>query len=173
MLIWLFLSGHYDLFHILLGVASVVLILLMNRPREPASSQLLQAMRWGRVLLYLPWLIKEMVLSALYVMRVVLAPRMPLNPHLIRFKSEQPNDVAKVILGNSITLTPGTLTIDINQQEFVVHALTYPLATGLLNETMQTKVARLFTDNPGKMVFDTRTTQSGRKLAGITGTPES
>lgn len=172
MLLWLFLSGHYDLFHIFLGVASVVLILVMNRRRESASSQLLQSIRWGRVLRYLPWLIKEMVLSALYVMRVVLAPRMPLNPHLVSFKSAQPNDVAKVILGNSITLTPGTLTIDIDQQEFVVHALTYSLATGLLNETMQTKVASLFTDNPGKMVFDGRTSQSGRHLGGIVGTPE-
>ncbi len=156
MLVWLLLSGHYDLFHILLGVLSVILILLMNRPRESASPQLLQSVRWGRVLLYVPWLIKEMVLSALYVMRVVWAPRMPLDPRLLRFKSSQPNDVAKVILGNSITLTPGTLTVDLGQQEFLVHALTHKLGSGLLNGTMQTKVASLFTDHPGAMVFDVR-----------------
>ncbi len=161
MLVWLFLSGHYDLFHILLGVVSVILILAMNRPRESDAPQLLQSIRWGRVLLYVPWLIKEMVLSALHVVRVVLAPRMPLDPHLVRFKSFQPNDVAKVILGNSITLTPGTLTVDIGQQEFLVHALTHKLATGLLNGTMQTKVASLFTDHPGEMVCDVRMIPSG------------
>ena len=156
MLVWLLLSGHYDLLHILMGLISVVLILFMNRPRESDSPQLLRLMRWWRVLLYVPWLIKEMVLSALYVVRIVLAPRMPLDPHLVRFKSSQPNDVAKVILGNSITLTPGTLTVDIGQQEVLVHALTHKLAYGLLNGTMQTKVASLFTDHPGEMVFDVR-----------------
>ncbi len=172
MLLWLFLSGHYDPFHILLGVGSVILILVMNR-RRTGSPQLLRSMHLGRVLLYLPWLIKEMVLSALHVVRVVLAPRMPLNPHLVSFKSAQPNDVAKVILGNSITLTPGTLTINIEQQEFVVHALTYPLAAGLLNGTMQARVASLFTGDLENMVFDARTTQTVGSLGGRAGIPES
>lgn len=164
MLSWLVLSGHYDLFHLLLGVGSVLLILAMNRRRESASAQMLTSTRWLQLLSYLPWLIKEMVLSALHVARVVLSPHMRLDPCLVRFRSEQPNEVAKVILGNSITLTPGTLTVDIDGEEFLVHALTRTLAGGLLDQTMQEKVASLFTDCPGRMVFDDYTDHGERTL---------
>jgi multicomponent Na+:H+ antiporter subunit E len=159
MALWLLMSGHYDAFHIALGVASVCLVLAMNFRTAlslPESRVEAGSPRWTRIILYLVWLMKEMILSGLYVARVVLTPRMPLSPCLVRFKSAQPNDIAKVILGNSITLTPGTLTLDIDQQEYLVHALTRTTAEGLLNPTMQTKVARLFTDNPGNMVFETQ-----------------
>jgi multicomponent Na+:H+ antiporter subunit E len=157
--LWLLLSGHYDAFHIALGVGSVGVVLAMNSRSSLSraeSGDQAGPPRWTRIILYLFWLMKEMILSGLYVARVVLTPRMPLSPCLVRFKSAQPNDIAKVILGNSITLTPGTLTLEIEQQEYLVHALTRNTAEGLLNVTMQTKVARLFTDNPENMVFETR-----------------
>jgi multicomponent Na+:H+ antiporter subunit E len=157
MALWLLMSGIYDGFHIGLGVLSVILVLLLNFRfafPSPDTAETGQP-HWGRILLYLPWLVKEMVLSGLHVARVVLTPRMPLDPRLIRFKSKQPNDVARVILGNSITLTPGTLTVDMGKEEYLIHALTRATAEGLLNESMQTRVARLFVDNPEQMVFET------------------
>ena len=164
MVLWVLLSGHYDVFHIGLGVLSVVLVIAMNRYRAPLLKDSPESVpRWSRVILYIPWLTVEMIKSALYVAKIVLSPSMPISPCLIRFKSEQPNEIAKVILGNSITLTPGTLTIDIGEQEFLVHALTETTAQGLLNETMQTKVARLFTDEPKNMVFDARRVPSTKR----------
>jgi multicomponent Na+:H+ antiporter subunit E len=75
---------------------------------------------------------------------------------MVRFKSRQPGDLARVILGNSITLTPGTQTIMIDGDEYLVHALTPTTAEGLLGGTMQTKVARLFVDQPADMVTESR-----------------
>jgi multicomponent Na+:H+ antiporter subunit E len=156
MTLWILLSGHFDWFHLALGVLSVGLVVAINRPQGflPREDAALVDLNFRRLLLYIPWLGKEMVLSALHVARVTLSPRMPLAPDMIIFKSEQPNDMARMILGNSITLTPGTLTVDLDQQQFLVHALTPTTAEGLLNGTMQEKVARLFTRRPGKMVFD-------------------
>ncbi len=159
---WLLLSGIYDPFHVALGGVSVALVLLLNsrQTSEVGPVQAGQSPRWGRIFLYLPWLLIKMVLSGLHVARVILTPRMPLDPGLIRFKSAQPNDVARVVLGNSITLTPGTLTVDIGKEEYLVHALTRATAKGLLDTSMQTRVARLFVDDPKEMVFDRRIVQS-------------
>jgi multicomponent Na+:H+ antiporter subunit E len=159
MALWLLLSGHYDVFHLALGVLSVGLVIGINRRppsvvcrEEPTEARL----RLRRLALYIPWLFLEMVLSSLHVARVVLSPRPPLSPRMVRFKSRQPGDLARVILGNSITLTPGTLTIMIDGDEYLVHALTPTTAEGLLTGTMQTKVARLFVDQPADMVTESR-----------------
>ncbi|HVR34897.1 MAG TPA: Na+/H+ antiporter subunit E [Methylomirabilota bacterium] len=155
--LWLLLSGQYDAFHIALGVLSVGLVIGINRHLPPVvcrDDPPEARLRLWRLALYLPWLFLEMVLSSLHVARVVLSPRPPLSPRMVRFKSRQPGDFARVILGNSITLTPGTLTITIEGDEYLVHALTPTTASGLLSGTMQTKVARLFLDEPADMVTE-------------------
>ena len=163
LVVWLLLSGHYDVMHISLGVASVGLVLFMNRkyyhetPAGPAGNARL---RWGRFALYLPWLLWQMILSALQVARVVFSPRNSLQPVMVHFRSEQPNESASVILGNSITLTPGTLTLDIAGDEYAIHCLSARTEVGLLDGSMQRRVARLFVDQPGKMVFAVRRERS-------------
>jgi len=125
---WVILSGMYDLFHLSLGAASVILVVLLNRrvislnfySQERSNA----SFRIHRLLVYIPWLIWEMVLSSIQVAVIILSPKMPINPSIIRFKVRLPNMTSKVILGNSISLTPGTLTIDIEGDEFLVHALT-------------------------------------------------
>ena len=166
--LWLMLSGIYDGFHVSLGVISVTVVLILSRRSNTRPTVFVdadQTLHWGRIFLYFPWLVKEMVLSGLHVARVVLMPRMPLNPSLIRFKSAQPNDVARVVLGNSITLTPGTLTVDMGPQEYLVHALTDATAAGLLDGKMQTRVARLFVNETENMVFDIRIVRSMASVA--------
>ncbi len=150
---WLLLSGLFDLFHLSLGAISVILVLLINR-REEMKEVDRFPIKLTRLLIYLAWLAKEMILSAVHVARVVIAPRMPLDPVLIRFKSKQPNDLARVLLANSITLTPGTLTIDLSGDDFLVHSLTRNTADGVTNGVMQEKVARMFVNEPGVFISD-------------------
>jgi multicomponent Na+:H+ antiporter subunit E len=147
MIIWIVLSGFYDAFHLGLGVLSVILVLLMNPPVSAPGEFTTTRPRWGRVLLYLPWLGLEMVLAAVEVARVVLPPTMPLSPRLVRFRSPRLNDFARVVLGNSITLTPGTLTVDIDGDEYLVHALTESAARELEGGRMQARVAGLFAES--------------------------
>jgi multicomponent Na+:H+ antiporter subunit E len=157
--LWLLLSGHYDVFHIALGVLSVGIVFWLNRkirrlPIAAVASQPDAHLRPLRLLAYCVWLPVQILKSALYVAYVVLHPHLPISPVVVRFRSQQPNLFAQMILGNSITLTPGTLTVHIQGDEFVVHALTRSTAQDLLDGSMQTKVARLFVDDPGPMVFD-------------------
>jgi multicomponent Na+:H+ antiporter subunit E len=156
--LWLGLSGHYDTFHVALGVLSVVIILWLNRKirRLPVAPNQVPArleIHLFRLLAYFVWLPVQIFLSAVYVAKVVLSPRLPIQPQMVRFRSAQPNAFAQTILANSITLTPGTLTVDLEGDEFVIHSLTTDTTEGLLEGTMQSKVARLFVDGPGPMVF--------------------
>jgi len=125
---WIFLSGIYDIFHISLGIISVILVIMLNRRilglQFYSQEKINTSLRFHRLFVYIPWLIWEMLLSSIQVAVIILSPKMPVNPSIVRFKVKLPNMTSKVILGNSISLTPGTLTIDIEGDEFLVHALT-------------------------------------------------
>lgn len=117
-----------------------------------------------RLLFYIPWLIWEIIVASLQVAYLVLHPRIPVDPCIVRFKARLPNPVAKVILGNSITLTPGTLTINIDEDEFTVHALTEYSAESIIRDTMPRRVARLFQKRPQSVVDDVRILKSKKAL---------
>ncbi|MDO9585009.1 MAG: Na+/H+ antiporter subunit E, partial [Syntrophales bacterium] len=83
---------------------------------------------------------------------VVLHPRCPIDPALLRFKTTLGNTSSKVILGNSITLTPGTITLEIAQDEFLVHALMDISSTGIIDGTLPGQVAKLYERKPGQVL---------------------
>jgi multicomponent Na+:H+ antiporter subunit E len=91
---------------------------------------------------YWPWLASQIALSALNVSRIILTPRLPISPVLIRVKMSQKSDVGKVTYANSITLTPGTISVDLEDDEILVHALTQKGATELAAGTMDRRVSR-------------------------------
>jgi multicomponent Na+:H+ antiporter subunit E len=101
------------------------------------------------LLAYLPWLCWQIVLASLEVAYLVLHPRLPIQPQLIRFRAHLPHALARLSLATSITLTPGTVTLDTHGDEFLVHALTAAGAEALLSPegdgTMQRRIAALYT----------------------------
>ena len=148
MALWLLLSGHYDGFHIGLGVLSVGIILFLNSGirRLPMGEQELfsgVAFHIVRSARYLLWLPVQIFLSGTYVAYIVLNPRMPIAPSLVRFRTAQPNVVAQMLLGNSITLTPGTLTLNIEGKVVLVHSLTKQGADDIMAGEMDRRVAAL------------------------------
>jgi multicomponent Na+:H+ antiporter subunit E len=172
MAIWLILSGHYDALHIGYGVVCTALVVWFNArmrhiamPGEEACGA--SRIRLGALILYVPWLLWQILIAAWHVAKVVLHPKMPIDPSLVRFHSKLPNVIAKVILGNSITLTPGTITVDLMGDEFLVHSLTGFTAEGLVCGDMQRKVAKLY-DPKGISEEDAcslvETIQSGRGM---------
>lgn len=144
--LWLVLSGHYDAFHVGLGAAGVALVVLLNRRlrRERAGESSLTHIRALYAPRYVLWLLKEIVLANLHIAYVILHPRLPIGPRVLAFRTNLPSEAAKVVLGNSITLTPGTFAIDIEGDQFLVHALTWRSAAGLEAGEMQGRVMRLF-----------------------------
>jgi multicomponent Na+:H+ antiporter subunit E len=147
--LWLIFSGRFDLLHISLGVISVAIVLGLNRrlarnPHFSMPGERSEPLLLRRLPGYVLWLTWQIILANLQVAYLILHPKMPINPRLLQFHTHEPTAAAKVILGNSITLTPGTLTIDIKGDRFLVHSLVPSSAESLTDGTMQTKVARLF-----------------------------
>ncbi len=121
-------------------------------------------LRFVRMLFYIPWLIWQIVVASLQVAAVVLNPKMPIDPALLRFQTKLPNTSAKVILGNSITLTPGTITIRIKKDEFLVHALMDTSSTGIINGSLPGEVAKLYEKKPEQVIRDVEIIRSGADL---------
>lgn len=147
--LWLLLSGKMDVFHVGSGVLAAVFVVWLDRKLGSATlrnGEPSLRLHVGRALLYLGWLGWQMLLATWQVGRVIVSPAMleKIDPKLVRFRSRQPQAVARVVLGNSITLTPGTLTVEVEEDVFLVHALTRDSADSLREGTMQRKVAGVF-----------------------------
>lgn len=146
---WVVLSGKFDAFHLGIGVVSAVWIaygtrhLLLRTPAiGPDDRHPLTALSWGRLLLYVPWLAWQVMLSSLQVAWLVMHPKMPISPCVVRFDTALPHELARLTLANSITLTPGTVTLDVEGDAFVVHALTTRSAAVLAPATGQGRMQR-------------------------------
>ena len=148
---WLILSGHYDPFHIGAGVVCAGLVTLLSSDLFTFGTGARSSFRIGRFALYVPWLLWEILQASLYVTWLVVRPS-GIRSRVIRFRTHLRNEVAKVVLGNSITLTPGTVTVDIEGDLFTVHALSDTAAESLLDGDMERRVAWVFgeevPDNP-------------------------
>ncbi|HKJ04967.1 MAG TPA: Na+/H+ antiporter subunit E [Geopsychrobacteraceae bacterium] len=140
---WVIMSGMFDGFHLTLGVICCLLVahfshgLLFNQ----ANSLGLRGL-FG-FSLYLPYLLWQIVLANLQVAYIVLHPRMleMIDPHLFRFDTILKRPMSKVTLAQSITLTPGTITVNIHEDQFAVYALTTEAAEALPGE-MERRVAK-------------------------------
>ncbi len=138
--VWLLLSGHYTRFLTVAGLATAVLIAvfaarlgLIDREGQPVHLL-------GRAVTFLPWLIWEIVKSAWDVTRIVLNPRLPIDPVMIRIRTGQKTTVGQVVYANSITLTPGTVSVEVEGDVILVHALTRAAADGLAEGGMDRRV---------------------------------
>ncbi len=146
MAFWILLSGKFDIFHLSLGVISCLLVAHLSRDlifsNKTKKGRLPEAFRF---IAYIPWLLYEVILSNLSVAYYALHPRMirEIDPQIYYFKSTLKKDIALVTLGNSITLTPGTITIRIIEDEFYVHTL-HPKFTELIKDKMEKKIAHIF-----------------------------
>lgn len=93
-------------------------------------------------IVYWPWLVVEIAKSAFTVARIILDPKLPISPRLIRTRASQRTAVGIATYANSITLTPGTITVEVNRtaHEFLVHALTKDTAAGVEEGSMDRRV---------------------------------
>lgn len=141
---WIVLSGMFDAFHLTLGVICCLVVAFFSHDLLFYGGE---RAAWGRGLLgilgYLPWLFYQIVLANLEVAYVVLHPRMldKIDPHVIRFKTKLKRPISKVTFAQSITLTPGTITVSIHKDEFSVYALTRSASDALPGE-MEERVGR-------------------------------
>ncbi len=140
---WLLMSGIYTPLLLAFGALSVLLVLYIAHRMDIHDHETFPIHLKGRVFGYWGWLAREIFKANIDVARIVLSPRMALSPRVVRVKATQKTDLGVVIFANSITLTPGTVSVDIEGDEIVVHALTDDLANGLLEGDMGARVTAL------------------------------
>lgn len=137
--VWYVLSGRLDLLHFGAGVL-VAFAIALNSPVIPDEARF----RPLRFALYVPWLMGQVALSNLRVARAVLSPRMPISPTFITRRPDVVGPHALTALGASVTLTPGTLTIDVGPDEIFVHALDSTSARDIEDGVIAGRLARVF-----------------------------
>jgi multicomponent Na+:H+ antiporter subunit E len=144
--IWVLLSGRFDLFHITLGVISCMIIalyscdLLFARPIHRTMPLI-----WFRFCRYIPWLLYQIFLANIHVMRLVFHPKMKdlIDPKIITFDSRLKSDMSLVIFANSITLTPGTITVYVTVYgRFSVHIIDQASGQSLPGE-MEERIGKI------------------------------
>jgi multicomponent Na+:H+ antiporter subunit E len=139
---WLLLSGFFTAFLMVSGAVTALLVVLFSRRMDIADREGHPVHLAPRaVLIYWPWLTIEIIKSSWQVATVILQPRLPISPTLVRLRTSQKTDVGRTVYANSITLTPGTLTVEAGRDEFLVHALTRSGARDLASGEMDRRVS--------------------------------
>lgn len=140
---WLLWSGHFaNPFLLLLGGLSILGVILLEKRMEILDDE-------GAPLLglkpfaYGAWLVKEIVEANIEVTRLVLDPKLPIRPRMIQVKASQKTALGRVILANSITLTPGTISVDMQGDRICVHALSFEGAEEDMSGDMDRRISDL------------------------------
>jgi len=145
--VWILLSGLFDVFHLSLGVISCLMVAYFSGDLLfPSPSLKRLAFLFPRFMKYVPWLLFQVFLANLQVLYLAFHPKMMalIDPKIIEFRSRLKSDTALVTFANSITLTPGTITVSASiYGDFRVHAIAGAFAVALPGE-MEARVAEAF-----------------------------
>ena len=136
---WLVLSGHYTPLLLGFGVGSTVLVVYLALRMEVVDHEGVP-MLGGRFWLYVPWLMKEVLVANLHVASIILSPHLPISPILVHYRASQKTDLGRAIYANSITLTPGTITTGVHGDDFEIHSLTWVDVDGREEDEMDRRV---------------------------------
>ncbi|MEN6543177.1 Na+/H+ antiporter subunit E [Parvibaculum sp.] len=120
---WLVLSGHYTPFLLAMGILSVLLVMAVMQRMDAIAPELTMRHLRPRLLAYWCWLAVEILKSCIAVSRIILSRRPAIAQRFISVPTSQTSDMGRVIFANSITLTPGTVTVETRDGDFTVHAL--------------------------------------------------
>lgn len=153
------MSGYFDAIHLAMGVATVSGVLFVNYQLKAHrffddDMNDIQELRFGRAVYYICWMIVQIVVAGFHVAFMIVRPKMPIHTTILIFKVDLPSAHARMILGNSISLTPGTLTIDIVGDTFTVHSLDRTSHESITSDQMPRQVLKLFEKEERQVVKD-------------------
>ncbi len=153
---WVCLSGRFQVRYLLIGVGAAALVTFLTNdllyssygskkyPELGAGYVLKSTGRW---IAYLPWLVLAIIKANIQVASIILNPKLPIDPVMLKFKTNLKKKASLVTLANSITITPGTITVDQKGATFIVHAIVKGAAGDLESGLMQNKAAAIFDDD--------------------------
>ena len=142
-LTWWLWSGHLEPLLLGAGLASCAFVIWLSRRMEILDEEMEPMGVWLRLFGYLPWLLWQIALANWAVARLVWSPHPALEPTLDRVPAGQRTEFGQTVYANSITLTPGTVTLDVRDGSILVHALTRSARDDLRGGEMNRRVCRV------------------------------
>ncbi|MBN1687596.1 MAG: Na+/H+ antiporter subunit E [Candidatus Omnitrophica bacterium] len=145
---WVLLSGKLDASHLGIGLLCSLVIALVSFPNPQETEKDFSPRDipgyFFRGCRYAFWLLTRIILAAIHVTKLILDPKMPIHPEVIRHETILSNDNAKVIFANSITLTPGTITADFKGKDMAIHRLDKESSGDIDSRHMEHQIQRIF-----------------------------
>ncbi|AIL65340.1 putative monovalent cation/H+ antiporter subunit E [Rickettsiales bacterium Ac37b] len=144
-LCWYILSGRYDLLFLLLGTISIILILVLIYRMKLYSTKTMPIKLSYKLFLYAIWLFKEIIISSCSVAKIVWTkqPEKYIRPTTIWLPFTNLNDIKSSIYAHSITLTPGTVCLNITPDKIKVHVLNEKNIPQLIENKMMQNIIEL------------------------------
>ena len=136
------LSGHTSPLLLSLGLLSVTAVVACVSRLEVLDDEGVPVHLLPGLIRYVPWLIGQVIRSNLDVARRIVSPELPIHPSVVKVDATHHTEVGRVTYANSITLTPGTISLDVSAATIEVHALTEDAANDLMSGEMARRVQR-------------------------------
>lgn len=148
---WMILSGRTETKFVVYGILTAVVTTWVTYPlllvpnKDGSKKYYVFGFSIPKMIMYFFWLMWQLVLANIDVLLATTGQELVIDPKVVRFRFRADNPMASVILANSITLTPGTVTMNVTDDGvYEIHALTVGAAAGVLDGGMQKKVADLY-----------------------------
>lgn len=143
MLFWLMISGDFGVLNLVLGLVSSLLVVAISMRMDVVDGESQPIHLTPRLPMYWGWLIVQVLKSNLEVIYRIWAPANAISPNLVRLRMSQQTALGRVIYANSITLTPGTVALNVEGNEILVHALSRTDSENLRQGEMDRRVRHL------------------------------
>ena len=144
---WVLLSGYFQPLLLGFGVFSVVIVLIVLKRMDAVDNEPRVVSSGVQILRYLAWLFGQVALSSLEVTKFIWGSSSKLSPTLATISAKRVRPDNRVLYANSITLTPGTLCVDLVKDEVTVHALNRTSIEDLKQGEMENKIIRIWGEN--------------------------
>lgn len=148
---WMVLSGRTETKFVVYGILTAVVTTRVTYPlllvpnKDGSKKYYVFGFSIPKMIMYFFWLMWQLVLANIDVLLATTGQELNIDPKVVRFRFKADNPMASVVLANSITLTPGTVTMNVTDDGvYEIHALTVGAAAGVLDGGMQKKVADLY-----------------------------
>ena len=126
-ILWLLMTGSFAMQELAAGLLIALLVTLLSQDHMAIMDGLkLNPLSIIHMIRYLGYFLSSLVIANLDMARRVLSPSLPINPALVEIHTELTSDLGRMLLANSITLTPGTLTVDVTGDRLQVHWIDCP-----------------------------------------------
>lgn len=142
-IIWLANSGHYSVLLLVFGFLSIIFVVWLSHKMDVVDNESQPVDITLKLPSYYWWLFIKIVQGNIDVVKRVWSPRLNINPGVATFPVHQKTEMGRVIYANSITLTPGTIAIDIKDSWITVHSLTKESLEEIAQGEMDSKVLKL------------------------------